>query len=442
MAKNKPVIQETAWSDVSFFANNSGYFETYRPDELVARKGKDIYRKMLRDPQVKAAFNLTLNFITSRNFRFAKDAENPLHEKMESFFLHNIEKVLKGSFASTLNYVLMSKAYGYSVSEKNFIVKEYGGKDYWFLKNVKPKPFDSFVFKQDQFGNIKKLEQEIGSGILKLNAEKFIIHITNQHLDYVYGESDLRAAYRAFWEKDNISKMWNIYIEKLASGFLVATPNEMAAALDDNETNQFERILSNVSQGTSVRMPAGWDLKVVQAASTDAYERAVQHKDLQIAKALMVPNLLGFSENGGAGSLAQAEVHFNAFMKEIDQQSDELADTLNEQVFKQLAWWNFGTDDFPIFSFEEITNEQKKEMVKSWIEAVKNGVVQSTIDDENRTRELLEYDRREKNKKEETGKDESAEKPNKKEIDDSKREEKEAGFASTNLLMIPCSIIE
>ena len=47
----KPSTAEQAWSLDSGFS--SMHLDAYNPDQLVRNKGADIYRKMLRDPQVK-----------------------------------------------------------------------------------------------------------------------------------------------------------------------------------------------------------------------------------------------------------------------------------------------------------------------------------------------------------------------------------------------------
>ena len=68
----EPTTKETAetFDDVlSFFGSRQ---ERYNPDILITRKGGDIYRKMLRDPQVKSAYNLLIDILISRAFRFEK----------------------------------------------------------------------------------------------------------------------------------------------------------------------------------------------------------------------------------------------------------------------------------------------------------------------------------------------------------------------------------
>lgn len=389
-----PSKSETSWSSDTFFGKNTK-FEAYDPDQLRARKGNDIYQKMLRDPQVKSAFNLVVDIIISKKFRFEKPDDSELQKKIEEFFYFNIESSLRGEWKQAMRSIMMAKAYGFSVSEKIFCVDTFKGKEHWLLSGIKSKPYNTFVFIQDPYGNVVRLEQENGSGRVKLNKDKFIIHVMYPELDPIYGESDLRSAYRPFWEKDNILKMRNIYVEKMAGGFIVATPGENAASLSASESAQFLNSLKRVAAGTAMTMPQGWEAKIEQAVSTTVFDESIAHCDKQIAKSLLVPNLLGFSEQGASGSFAQSRTQSDTFSKVISSQSDQLADVLNEQLFRELAWWNFGVKEFPRFTFEDFNDEEKREIANSWITAVEKGVVINTFNDEQRTRDLLQYDTRE-----------------------------------------------
>lgn len=431
----KPNLTETAWSTDSFFGTRGGKFESWDPDQLKAKKGADVYRKMLRDPQVKAAFNLLIDIIISRKFRFEKPDDSEQQKQIEDFFYYNINTSIRGTWSQALRAILMSKAYGYSISEKVYFVDKYEGADRWMIAAIKGKPYETFTFKQDVYGNIKGLEQDIGGSRKKLDPKKFIIHINFPELDPVWGESDLRSAYRPYWEKDNILKFWNIFCEKLAGGFLVAKPNQMAGSLSAAEQASFDNLLRRVSQGTSARIPTGWDLDVIHGPNTDIFEKTVAHRDRQIAKSLLVPNLLGFSEQGSTGSFAQSKTQLDTFMRIVSSQGEQLADALNEQLFRELAWWNFGVKEFPRFCFENFDDQQKREIVDAWTNAVDKGVVINTFNDEQRTRELLLYDPREEDQESlrnpETDKPESEIENENEEIQENL--ENSESFASSNV---------
>lgn len=388
-------LKEKAVYDNDIFASNSTLGGQYNPDELVGRKGAKIYTKMMRDPQVKSAMYLILDIATSRPYRFVKPDDSPLQEEIEEFFQYNINSYLRKNFSTLLRFILTSKVNGFSVSEKVFDVDKYRGSDKWLLRELKLKPFDSFIFDSDKYGNLKSIKQEAGNKLLKLDPDKFIVHVNNPEFDPIWGESDLRSAYRAFWEKDNFLKFWAIYIERLAGGFVLAKPGDMAAPLSAQEAANFDNALRRTTMGTAMRVPLGWDVDIVQPNGTDAFERAIAMCDKQISRALMVPNLLGLAEQDGVGSFAQSQTQLNVFLGVISSQLKSLADVLNEQLFSQLAMWNYGVVEHPMIEFDESTDEQKAKVAEAWSMAVEKGIVLNTFDDELKTRDLLGYDPRE-----------------------------------------------
>jgi SPP1 gp7 family putative phage head morphogenesis protein len=387
----KPImLRNAALSNEAIMTSLMGSFDTYNPDQLVEKKGAAIYDKMLRDAQVRSAFSVRVNVIISRNwfFRSTKDGQ----EEIIKFFERNITDIIDGTWLGAMRAILMGKAYGYSMSEKVYEAREVDNKPRWVLKAINPKPWYSFKFITDPFGNIKKVIQTgVNEEEKTIPLEKFIRYVNRPEMDPIWGESDFRAIYRPYWEKDITQKFWNIYMERMAGGFLILTPGPDAKALSPTEEINLQNALSNVNGTTSFKPPKGYTVELVQGSDTEAFMERVVHLDRQISKGLLQPNLLGFAEQGETGSYAQASVQEDMFMMTIAEDGDYLADILNEQVFAELAWWNFGETDFPRFTFEPFTIEQKRKMAVAWNKAVKDGSVTNFPEDENHTRSLLQY---------------------------------------------------
>ena len=106
---------------------------------------------------------------------------------------------------------------------------------------------------------------------------------------------------------------------------------------------------------------------------------------------MLVPNLLGLSEQGDTGSYSQSQTQLDAFFWILDEISGRLEEVLNEQLFRELAWWNFATNDFPWFRFEPISDEKKIELAKAWNELVKGNSVTKTDADEAYIRNLMGF---------------------------------------------------
>lgn len=397
--RDRPILRETALGRgaVTFEALYKDIDE-YNPDLLVSRKGFDIYYKMLRDPQVKAVYNLLINLLVSKNYNFQKQNDDPIQDQIVDFFQTNINSFLIGSWIQALKTILIGKAQGYSISEKIFRVDRYEGKDVWVISEIKKRPYWSFQYRLDSNSKIKRLIQNYDGYEHNLKLSKFIIYVNKPEIDPLWGESDLRAAYRPYWEKDIIQKFQNIYMERLAGGFIVAKQSKDAINLDPAEDADFKKALTNIQKATSIKLPKGYELEVIHGSDTTVFENAINLRNLEISKSLLVPNLLGLTGEQKAGSYAQARTQLETFWAMLKSESDYLADILNEQLFAQLAWWNFGEKEYPIFQFEDQTEQQKREAAEAWITAVKEGSVKNTFDDEKHTRDLLSYPPREEDK--------------------------------------------
>ena len=373
----------------SYIMRLQGGFEVYNPDMLVQTKGANVYKRMIRDDQVKAAFFSKLAVIISRRMTFAVD--RPEQAEAAEFLERNITDLMQGTWQKALKTILMGKAWGFSMTEKVFKADKVDGKDRWILDKLKSKPWYSFNFKTDEYGNITNVLQEQGSASVKIDPKKFIRYVSMPEMDEIYGESDLKAAYRPYWEKDIISKYWNMYLERLAGGFIIAQPNERAGVVDPTTRGVLEKALSNTAGTSAIIMPVGYEGKIEVPRDTKAFDSKISKCDKQIARAIMMPNLLGFSEQEKVGSYAQSQTVLDMFMMGIEEEGDYLMDLLNEELFSQLCWWNFFLRDFPRAKFNPYTTEQKREIAKAWMEAVAGKTVTPTTEDEIFTRELLDY---------------------------------------------------
>ena len=121
------------------------------------------------------------------------------------------------------------------------------------------------------------------------------------------------------------------------------------------------------------------------------YEKKIAQEDKAIAKALLVPNLLGITEQGTTGSYAQSETQLEAFLWTLGADAKRLADAINEQLFRELGDYNFGDNLYPYFKFRPISDKQQMEIVKTWIALVTGKAVQVSDTDEEYLRKVLNF---------------------------------------------------
>ncbi len=368
-------------------------FQPYNPDELYWNKGHGVYEKMLKDDQVKAVLFFKQFAVTSRNYSFDIDHENKEHEKQADFFKTVIKRI-EGSWTDKLLEVLSSMKYGYSVVEKVYKSIQWEDKEHWGIKDLKLRPFYTFDggFISDKHGNLERLQQNLDDGTeIKIPIDRVIHFVNRPDENRFYGLSDLKAAYDPWWSKQIANKFENIHLERHAHGFVWAQIDPSKGELTPTQLTALENTLDNITAQTSMRVPASVDINTVQPLRTDAYDKAIARHNRAIAISLLVPNLLGISEQSQHGSFAQSQTQLETFFWVLDYISTSLAEVLNEQLFLELSILNFSTEDFPLFFFEPISDEQKLNLAKVWSELVSKGSVTKSDSDESYLRDLLGF---------------------------------------------------
>lgn len=299
---------------------------------------------------------------------------------------------MDGSFYDALNGLLTSMAFGFSMVEKVQKDIDVDGKTWVGIKRLALKPSETFLFSPDEYGNISKCIQRFEGYEQTIDMERFIHYVQNADVDPHYGQSELREAYRAWFSKDMAIRHWNIHLERHASGFLKIQPREgVTLTAGSTEYNSLVNAITNVSPKTAFILPGGVEAELVHPTNTDAFERAIASHDKAIAKALLVPNLLGVSEQGSTGSYSQSQTQLEAFMWTLEAETKRLEEALNEHLFKPLGELNFGAGPYPRFCFKPLSEALKMNIIKTWNELVKAKAVTSTDADEKHIRELLDF---------------------------------------------------
>lgn len=383
---------EVAWSESSMYIGAD--FPKYNPDSLIGRKGYAVYPKMMTDEQIKAVVRFKRDAITSRQIMFEcehetlSEADNLLRKEL---YEHIIDQA-SGSFSDALNGIMSSMYNGFSLTEKIYQHIEYKGKTWVGIDRLEVKPCDTFYFHVDQYGAVEKLTQKFDGKEQELDLTKFIHFVQNPDVDKHYGRSELRECYRAWFSKDMTIKFQNIHLERFAAGFIWAAPKDgKTLQAGSPEYTALQSVMSNLQATSALILPSGIDLHVEHPATTDMFERAIAQHDKAIAKALLVPNLLGITEQGSTGSYAQSETQLEAFFWTLEADSKRLEDTINEQLFWELGEQNFGDGFYPRLKFKPLSERRKMEIVKTWTSLVTGKAVEATDTDEKYLREILDF---------------------------------------------------
>lgn len=370
----------------------------YTPDQLVRRNGIAIYEKMRIDEQVKAVMNFKRDAITARGWTFKYEDESSLSEtergKRIRVFTEIFNK-MHGSFVDALNVIATGRDYGYSLTEKVYSDVTIDKATYRGLNMLLGRDPSTFEFWADDYGVLQRVEQVVPGRRITVDMSRMIHYVHSPEFDRFYGRSDLREAYRAWFIKQRVGEFWALYLERMAGGyFMMKKTPDCTMQTGSPEQDSLEQVLRNLHGSSGMIIPAGIEPEVIQPVSTDAYERAMVFWDLAIAKALLVPNLLGISHTGQTGAFAQSQTQLEAFFWTLNADSERLEATINEQLVQDLGDQNFGDGDYPYFCFKPASIEHIKRVIDNWKVLVDAKSVITSEADEEHFRKLLDMPKR------------------------------------------------
>ena len=121
--------------------------------------------------------------------------------------------------------------------------------------------------------------------------------------------------------------------------------------------------------------------------ASNAYIHALGYFNAQIARSVLVPDLLGLSgpeQKGGSFALGQKQ--FDIFMGTIKKDRRSLSRKITLKIIKPLVEVNFGQGVDCSFEFSPFTEDDENDLIKVWTDAVKGRIFEPTDDEINHLR--------------------------------------------------------
>jgi phage gp29-like protein len=302
--------QEVSFVD-SYLYGRPAY--PYNPDSLVGKKGLAIYRQIALDEQVKAALSAKKFAALSTGFeiRPASNSKGSDAGAAAEFIEFNLEEI-EDTFESKLYAIMTALDFGYSVSEQVFWLIDYGR---WAgkigLKDIKTRKPDGIEFDTDVYGNL------LPDGVLqagrRLPANRFLIYSYQKQFSNFYGQSDLRASYRAWFSKDAIMRFMTMALERYGMPIPVFKPT---GTMTDDQRASAQAFINDLQAKSGLILPAGIEFTFEhgQPRASEAFIPAINLLDQQIRVGLLMPGLIGLSAEQQVGSLARSMTEFDVFL--------------------------------------------------------------------------------------------------------------------------------
>ena len=360
----------------------------YNPNIFMQKKGFRIIDDMLRDEHIYGILEMKKFFIlsTGHHFIYKSGETDSKKDEILDFVVTNFGAKYSGLFLSDMHQLLSAFEYGFAIAEK--VYKNEDGK--LWLHRIKTVPPHSIEFFTDDFGQLEKIiqRQQI-TGQTELPMHKMLLFVQNQRFDNPYGRSDMERCYRGWFAKDQFIKFWAIFLQRFASQFPVAKVPESFGA---DKTQEMLDILDSIQQAVSLVIPDTASVEMIGGnKSSGEYDMAIERMNQMIARALLIPDLMGFGQSTKGGSYALGETQFQIFLSIMQFIRTSLEETINEGAIKQLIDMNYGEqDEYPMMEFLPYKDEHLTEMLGQFLTAFEKGMP-TTNDDFNHFRKKINF---------------------------------------------------
>lgn len=317
----------------------------------------DTYRKMRHDPQVKACILVLKLPILQTGWELAASTDEG--QEMAKWCELMLTEYLDDSMEYYTREMLTALDFGKSVTEK-----------IWQLKNVPTDPDNPDSSKtEDRIiplklktydpRNIKiKLDpktfkllgavQTQGTKQIEIPADKLLIFSHEKEFNNYNGESALRAAYKPWVIKEFLQKFWNIALERYGSPFSTMELPQ------NGSLKKAMALMDMIKTKSGIALPEGYKMTLHNLANTGvSFKEAIEYQDVQIARAMLIPDLV-FANSGG-GAYALSKTHEGFFEMRLNGISQEMGDIYSKYLIRPMIQYNYGeVREYPAFRFNKV----------------------------------------------------------------------------------------
>lgn len=206
--------------------------------------------------------------------------------------------------------------------------------------------------------------------VVKLSHDQIVIFTFRREGDNMEGISVLRSAYKHWYIKDTLYKLDAVKHERQSVGIPIITLPETHSDADGKEA---ENILTNLrsTEKTYIVLPSPqWKFEFAQMGGGTVLDTAnsIEHHNKEIVKNILAGFLDLGSSKGGGGSYALSEDQSSLFLLSLSAVAQQIQDTLNNEVVKDLVDLNFTlapNQQYPKLAFQKLGEVKYDELASS-----------------------------------------------------------------------------
>jgi phage gp29-like protein len=256
----------------------------------------------------------------------------------------------EGSFKQDLRDMLDAIAKGYKLLEKVYGIipsGDFAGKI--GIARFKALPQWDYGPVSDDHRRLLGVAARFSSGKELLPLSKFILHVHDPSNEDPLGRGVASPCSWWYWFKHEGAKWWAIRAERYAMPVpVIKEPRNPSAA----DRKAVKDLIKKIQSETGIVLPYEFALDLLEAKQEgiQTYDGLIALANVEMAMAVLGSTLAVQEAKGGEGSYAQAKEHGRIPSMYADEDADNLEETVQEQVIKDLDDLNFGMGEpYPLF---------------------------------------------------------------------------------------------
>jgi hypothetical protein len=327
------------------------------------------YRKMLNDPNVKAALYGKIGAVQGLDLKIIPSNRKDKHaQELAELVQWNLTQAVKDGWPGIVWTILVHGLIdGYSISEKVWSRRE-GGKfsGAYFMRALKPKDTGHDVVPvTDEFRNVTAIRTLRYNPGLDFHPSNFIIYRHLPLFDTATGQSDFRGAYSTYWMLDVARKLRAMGIEKRAMPVIIGhyqNAQDRPAVEDALSLIKTQNWIALPEQvRTEVLNLAGAGDSILTSAMRDLAE------DIFLAIAGATLQARQGDVNNARGSSAEHRNTADLFIRYLAQRLESLLNDEEEGFIKELCDLNApGVQEYPKAALQAVDEKDHQARIKTY----------------------------------------------------------------------------
>jgi phage gp29-like protein len=338
----------------------------------------DLRKMWRRDDMVRNGVEMRTLAALSTGYE-VEPASDEERDKEAAEFIKAADLALPGGFFGLAKSIQRGAIiHGHSAHEARWTEplddEKWRGKR-WYAR-VMERRATTIYYHLDTGGEIYKVTQEpwTTEGPQEFAPEELILHRIDDLDGNPYGNSPLRTAYRYSFIKDELLTNWAFYGERYGLPFPMGKypkrqGNDPSTSADNKANRELIiTIIREMRKTYGIAVPKDFEIELLtgqHSSQTDFFDTFMSACNRGIARALLIPGLVGETTQSGSGAYALGKEHNDQFVWVLNADRQSIENVMDNQVIRPLWEWNFPPSvGMPRFRFNAFTEDNLGQAVE------------------------------------------------------------------------------